>query len=117
LGVKAPAMVTKSPVWQAIADELGIPRGKERKQTSLQKVGLDIAIERQSSESSVSGLDVAVRNETIKLVRNAMGREEAELIVERLRDGTITDDQARELAETVKDQKRDQRTRKISGRS
>ena len=117
LGVKAPAMVTKSPVWQAIADELGISRGKERKQASLQKVGLDIAIERQSTESSVSGLDVAVRNETIKLVRKAMGREEAEAIVERLRDGTITDDQARELAETVQDQKRDQRTRKVSGRA
>lgn len=117
LGVKAPAMVTKSPVWQAIADELGIPRGQERNQSSLQKVGLDIAIEKQASESSASGLDIAVRNETIKLVRKAMAREEAEVIVERLRDGTITDDQARELAEAVKDQKRDQRTHKVSGRA
>ena len=117
LCVKAPAMVTKSPVWQAIADELGIPRGQERNQSSLQKVGLDIAIEKQASESSASGLDIAVRNETIKLVRKAMAREEAEVIVERLRDGTITDDQARELAEAVKDQKRDQRTHKVSGRA
>jgi len=117
LGVKSRAMVTRSPAWQAIADELGMPRGKERNQSALQKVGLDIAIEKQSADSSVSGLDVAVRNETIKLVRKAMARKEAEMIVERLRDGTITDDQARELAEAVKDQKRDQRTHKVTGRS
>jgi hypothetical protein len=117
LGVKSGAMVTNSLVWQAIADELGISRGKKRKQSSLQKVGLDIAIEKHAAESSVSGLDIVVRNETIKLVRKALGRDEAEVIVERLRDGTMTDEEARELAEAVKDQKRDQRTHKVSGRS
>jgi hypothetical protein len=117
LGVKSRAMVTKSLVWQAIADELGISRGKERNRKSLQKIGFDIATEKQAEEASASALETAVQNETIKLLRDAMGREEAELIVERLRDGTITDDQARELAETVKDQKRDSRTRKVSGRA
>jgi hypothetical protein len=113
LQVKAPAMVTYSPEWQAIAEELRLSRDKGRNRKASQKIGLDIAIEEQASETAQSGLDAAVQDETIRLIRKSMSRAEAEPLIERLQRGDITDDQARELVEIVKDQNRDSRTRKV----
>jgi hypothetical protein len=115
LGVKARAMVTKSPEWQAIAEELHLPRGKDRNQKTTKKVGLDIAIEQQASETAHSGLDIVVQNETIRFIRKSIPRAEAEPLIEKLERGEITDDQAREIVSMTKDQKRDQRSRKVPG--
>lgn len=115
LQVKAPAMVTNSPVWQAIADELRIPRGKDRNQKASQKVGLNIAIEQQALETAKSGIELVVQDETLRLIRKSMSDAEAEPLVEQLQRGDITDDQAREIVSMTRDQKRDQRSRKVSG--
>ncbi len=112
LGVKSPAMVTNSPVWQSIADELGIPRGKNRNAPKLRKIGLDIAMEAQASHVSPQPFDSAVRGETIRLVHSSLPADQSEPILENLQRGEITDDQARDLIDIVKDQKRDLKTRR-----
>ena len=112
LGVKSPAPVTNSAVWQAIADELGIPRGKNRNAPKLNKIGLDIAMEAQASHVSPQPFDSAVRGETIRLVHSSLPADQSEPILENLQRGKITDDQARDLIEVVKDQKRDLKTRR-----
>ena len=113
LQVKARAMVTYSSEWQAIAEELRLSRGKDRNRKASPRIGLDIALEDQASETAQSGLEIVVNNETIHLIRKSMSRAEAEPLIERLQRGDITDDQARELVEIVKDQNRDSRTRKV----
>lgn len=113
LGVKAAAMVSKSPEWQAIADELKLPRGKTTARRPKGKVGLEIALEEQASERSESAADVVVQAETIRLIQSSMSATAAEATIERLRRGEINDDQARELVEAVTDQVRDARTRKV----
>jgi hypothetical protein len=111
--VRAPAMVTKSPEWQAIAEELRLSRGKDRNQMKRQKVGLDIAIESEASKNTQSGIAVVVQNETIRLIQSSMPKTEASPLIEKLQRGEITDDQARAVVEVVKDQKRDNRSRKV----
>jgi hypothetical protein len=112
LGVKAPAMVTKSPDWQQLADELGLSRGKDRNVPKRKRVGLDIALE-ESAAKSQPVLELAVRQETVQLVKSSMSQSEANAVVDRLQRGEITDDQARDLIELVKDQKREARTRRV----
>jgi len=116
LGVKSPAMVTNSAVWQAIADELGIPRGKHRNAPKLKKIGLDIAMEAQASHVSPQPFDSAVRSETIRLVHSSLPADQSEPILEKLQRGDISDDQAREVIDLVKDQKQDSKTRKTKSR-
>lgn len=117
LGVKARAMVTKSPEWQAIAEELRLSRGKDRNRKASQKVGLDIAIEQQASTTMQTGLDRAVQDETIRFIQSSMPREMAEATIEKLQRREITDEQARDLVEAVKEQEHDRRTRKVRSSS
>lgn len=112
LGVKAPAMVTKSPEWQSLADELGLSRGKDRNTVQRRKVGLEIALE-SSASNSQPALEHAVRQETIQLIKKSMSKTEAAAVIEKLELGETTDDQARALIEVVKDQKREGRTRRV----
>jgi hypothetical protein len=114
LGVKSAAMVSGSPVWQTIADELTL-RGRSRS-TSTQKsqrIGLDIALEDQAEATSAPILDQAIQQETIRLIEKSMPAKEAEATIEKLRRGEITDDKARDLVEVFSQQQHDQRTRKI----
>jgi hypothetical protein len=113
LGVKAKAMVSKSPEWLAIAEELRLSHGKDRNNRKLAKVGLDIAIEARVADASQTVLDISIQNETIRLIRASLPKADAAAIIEKLQCGEITDDQARMLVDVVKDQKRDDRTRKV----
>lgn len=116
LGVRSPSMVTRSPEWHAIADELGIRRGKHRNRVKGQKVGLDIALETQSTTRSESALDVAVRNETTRLIHESLPKRAAESLLEQLQQGTITDDRAREIVGLALDQRRDDKSKKVSAK-
>jgi hypothetical protein len=107
-------MVTRSPEWHAIADELGIRRGKHRNRVKGQKVGLDIAVETQSTTRSESAHDVAVRNETTRLIHESLPKRAAESLLEQLQQGTITDDRAREIVGIALDQLHDDRSKKVS---
>jgi len=113
LCVKAPAMVSKSPEWQAIAEELRLSRNTRPGSRPQKKVGLDIALENHATVASDSAADLALQNETIRLIRSSMPQVEAEATIEKLQRGEITDDQARELVEAVIDQVRESRTRKV----
>jgi hypothetical protein len=116
LGVKARAMVTKSPVWQEIADELMLVRGKHR--CSAQKrIGHDMAMEEKAVATSETPADQAIRNETIGLINKKMSKEAAEATVDKLSRGEISDDQARQIAEKVAEQSQDARSRKVFSES
>ena len=85
LGVKAPAMVSNSAVWQAIADELRL-RGAPKRQASppRQRIGMDIAIEEKAAATCEPVADQMVRHETIRLVKNSMPKAEADATIEKL---------------------------------
>jgi len=114
LGVKSAAMVSNSPVWQAIADELKL-RGPTRAtaRRPIQRTGLDIAMEDQAQATSAPILDQAVQQETIRLIERSMPAAEAEATIEKLQRGEITDDAARELVDVFAQQQHDKRTHKV----
>lgn len=96
LGVRAPAMVSKSPEWQRIADELGLRKQKAvAGKSHKQRIGIDIALEEQAQATGSTAIDAAVRRETIDIVNRAMPAAEAEATVEKLQRGEISDDSAR----------------------
>ena len=112
LGVKSPAMITKSPAWQEIAAELGLPRGKQLSKLR-QRVGLDMALEDDVDAANRPVINQVIENETIRLIRKYMPTETAECILERIERGEITDDEARELVAQVKSQQQDDRSYKV----
>ena len=114
LGVKSAAMVSKSQVWQAIADELKLRKpSRLASRRPVQRIGLDIAMEDQAQATNTPILDQAVEQETIRLIERSMPVAEAEATTEKLRRGEITDEAARELVEVFAQQQRDNRTRKV----
>jgi hypothetical protein len=114
LGVKSAAMVSNSPVWQAIADELKL-RGPSRSTSHphSQRIGLEIAMEDQAQATSAPILDQAVQQETIRLIGKSMPATEAEATIEKLQRGEISDDAARELVDVFAQQQHDKRTHKV----
>lgn len=114
LGVKSGAMVSNSPVWQEIADELRL-RGQPNlsKLTPEQRIGIEIASEQAAVASDDTVVDQVVQRETIAMVRRSMSAPEADVTIEKLRLGEITDEEARELITLTADQKQDDRSRTI----
>jgi len=106
LGVKARSMVGKSPVWQAIADELRL-RGRTKGAVRRQRIGMAMALEEQAVSSGDSAVDELVRGETIRLIELELPPTEAEATIEKLQRGDITDDEARRLVDLVQEQRRD----------
>ena len=125
LGVKSPSMVSKSPAWIAIANELGLElrRGKPlgtRHTGKRGRIGYDIALERKSA-TPASGddnapadeaLESAERQETIRqinrLARSGRTAKEkadrqraAEDLLRRLQCEECTDDRARQVVEMI----------------
>jgi hypothetical protein len=116
LGVRSVAMVSRSSVWQAIADELKlrVPNsGRLKKHGLSQRIGMEIALEDKAEATSQTGLDQAVRRETIQLIEKSMPANEAAATIGKLQRGGLTDDAARDLVEVFVEQKRDERTRKV----
>lgn len=114
LGVKSHAMVTKSPAWQSIADDLRlreVTRGSGR--TTGKRVGLEIALEEKAVEAYPGSLEIAVSAETVSLIRKVMPELAAETTIEKLERGEITDEQARELIDAVAEQHADSKTRQV----
>ncbi len=112
LGVRSPNMVSKSPVWTAIAKELGIPLKRDKARGTLRtpkvgKIGLDIALEEASMASAEDAdpdaqLLIAERKETLRMI-GSLPPEQAELIVAKYDAGEMTDEQAREMVRTLLD--------------
>ena len=105
LGVKSPAMVTNSKVWQEIAEELKLK--KDGVAPRRGRVGLDPALDKKADEEGGSVLDLVVNSETIRLINKWMRKEEAEATIFKLQSGEITDDQARELVKYCRSRNKD----------
>lgn len=103
LGVKAPAMVSKSPVWQKIAVDLDLPR-KANQGASRTRVGAEIGFEEAAQEAGDLTEKQVINNETQRLLRANLSAEHAEATIEKLQRGKMTDEQAREMLTELKRQ-------------
>jgi len=110
LGVRSPSMVSKSDAWIEIADELQIPLARNRvrgtsRTRSAGKIGHDIAVERRGI-AAAEGADPAAailraeREETLRIIHQLPAKK-AEPILQKYEAGEMTDDQARQLVETL----------------
>jgi len=73
LGVRSPAMVSKSAVWQQIADDLGLRgRVKKGRRPEGQRIAMGIALEEAAVAAGDTAVDQAIRRETVRLIERAM---------------------------------------------
>src|SRR5262249_38830441 len=110
LGVKAKAMVSKSPVWREIAEELdlgGRKAGAARRPS--RRVGLEIALEATAVEAYAPE-DDALRREPIRLFQKQLPPDAAEEVIAQLASGQTTDDMVRQLLEAAAEQRRDEKS-------
>jgi hypothetical protein len=100
LGVKGPAMVTRSKPWQRIAAEFGLnkkaPDGS-RTLRSPRAVGGSTSVEHLTDGDTPQ--EQAIRNETISLVKRRLPPRDADAVIDKLNLGDMTDSEARELVE------------------
>ena len=103
-------MVTKSPVWQQIAEDLDLPRkghlgglhkGKRR--------GLDIAVEEQSeAKGDLVAADVDKRD-TVALIKREIGdKRVAGLLIEQVEEGKMSHEKAVETIRVYLEQQQDE---------
>jgi hypothetical protein len=113
LGVKASAMVSKSPVWREIAEELRLVSEKGRALRRSGKIGLDLAVEAKAETEGGDVLDLAVSRETLSLIKKHLPAAAAETLAHRLYTGDTTDDEAREMVKMYLEQQADRKSNKV----
>ena len=125
LGVKSRSMVSKSPAWIAIAQDLGLElhRGLvtgTRRTAKPGKIGLDMAVEQKSLDPAggadnapaEAALETLERQETILQIKHlaragrtdkekADNQRAADELIQRLQREECTDDEARQVVEMV----------------
>jgi hypothetical protein len=114
LGVRSSAMVSKSRAWQEIAEDLSLPRGSVAKSLGAsnkslgasKQVGLDIAIEKKAEDAG-DVLDEVIENETIGLIKEFIPPDAADSVIQKFRNGTLDDDDVREMVTLYKNQSQD----------
>jgi hypothetical protein len=114
LGVKAPAMVSKSEAWQEIVRELRLPR-RGKGSGGLRgdrRIGTELALERKGEEAGDTTAAEVTRRETIELARQRLAPKEAEDLVSKLERGETDDDDAREIIRLASESMQDDRSRK-----
>ena len=110
LGVRSSSMVSKSPAWIAIAEELEIPlRRKKATGTSRTRQTGKIGFDKASEQASLAAADAsdpaapllaAEREETLCMIRQ-LPKEQAQPIFEKYEAGEMTDKQARTTVQTL----------------
>jgi hypothetical protein len=125
LGVRSAAMVSKSPAWVAIAEDLGLTLNRGRRTGTRHtqrpgRVGHEIAVENKSAAPQEGAdnapaeqqLETAERQETIRRI-NAMARagrtakekadnqKAADALIQKLQRDECTDDEARQVVDMV----------------
>jgi hypothetical protein len=123
LGVKGRAMVSKSPVWRQIAQELRLEKVKNRPRYSARgvRLTLEMAEERMAKEKTAEEEDQpqeesrhAVREkEATRFVQANMDEAAAAAVLRKLESGEITPDQARQTAALTAEQRNDQRSKHV----
>jgi hypothetical protein len=101
LGVKARAMVSKSPAWREIADALRLRGDGLRRLKTSDKIGFDYAENQKASSAADPTASAVELRDAINLVRRKLKGERADAIVERLERGDMTAEQAEELVEML----------------
>jgi hypothetical protein len=114
LGVKAQAMVSKSPAWQEIAAELQLSRKgpRQRRLDPGKRIGGEIAEEQEAENRGDATFDAVTRNETLRLIKKHMPPDIAEATLHKLEIGEMTDEQAQELVNYYSEQRKDD-TRRV----
>jgi hypothetical protein len=110
LGVRAPAMVSKSPAWKLIAEDLDLLRKPKAKRPLGQRkrVGYDIAEEEKAEAMGDPTAEAVDRREVIQFIQDnkrQMKEGCAKELLANLEGGKISPDTARDLAELAIQQK------------
>jgi hypothetical protein len=107
LGVKAPAMVSKTPAYRQLSDEFHL----ERERSALRKaVGLEIGIEDKAVAEEDPVLAEVCKREAAEFIRSKLDEEDAELLLGQLEGGNISPDKAMVYAQAMLENKDDTRT-------
>jgi hypothetical protein len=125
LGVRAASMISKSNVWQHIAEELRLNRAYEQSLPRRKRIGLEAALERKAVEIATTNQDpeeepdpaAAARQippEMLAQIRSTLGGDVAEAAIEKLARGEIDNNQLAEIIRLAQDQSRDDRSRRSS---
>ncbi len=103
LGVRSPAMVTKSKAWHGIAADLGLQckANEGHRAPRPKKIGLDMALQKQADTQADIVVDKASRNETIRLISKNLKGKEAEDTLASLDRGDMTDEQAHDIVRVL----------------
>jgi hypothetical protein len=104
LRVKAKAMVTNSPAWQEIARDLKLSpkHNLDRGINKTKRIGLDIALEKHADEQEEPTLEAVYQNEqkrlnekaVIRLAKQKLPTKASTALIEKLRSGETTPEQA-----------------------
>ena len=105
LGVRAPAMVSRSKPWLEMAQELKLDCKANRQPKERKQIGMDIALEESLRSGENPVVDQAIQRETnqrqrgmlISSIRQRLPTEQAEATIEQLERGDMTDEQVIEL--------------------
>ena len=119
LGVKASAMVSKSPEWKEIAKDLKLDR-KSSPAKMRKRIGFDIAESEQSEAGGDTTIDTVIQNETIDLIKKTYNAPQDKLVADdliaKLEADKISDDDVRKFieihVEQQEEQKKDQRAKR-----
>ncbi len=111
LGVKAPAMVSRSPAWIAIAEGLGIQRKPNGQAMKPRKIGIHRAVECASDVRSCDAQIELVRREIVdeirRTVRDDEGHALAKIMIAAYESGKLTEERISEMLEKYQRQKGD----------
>jgi hypothetical protein len=113
LGVKSSSMVSNSPAWREIADDLNLvpSSGDSRKSLgSMTRHNLDLVVDNHGEGTRDAVLDIVVDRETYALVRRSMPEPQASQVIERLHAGTLSDEDARVMVDMYEEQKKDSKS-------
>ncbi|MFH1265789.1 MAG: helix-hairpin-helix domain-containing protein [Planctomycetota bacterium] len=104
LGVKRGSwgMISDSPVWQAMADALGLPRKRGPVTVKRKRIGLDLAIEEKAEAEGDSVFQEVALQETIrKIDESDLPPKFTDPLKNRLILGEVTTEQAEQILEAT----------------
>jgi hypothetical protein len=104
LGVKAKAMVSKSPAWREVAGTLRLGADGLRRLNHTMTTGYGYALDEKAATSGDPVADEVERRDAIRFVRKKLKKgEKADAIVAGLENGDISPEQAEEMVKLVLD--------------
>jgi hypothetical protein len=113
LGVKAKAMVSKSPAWREVAGTLRLGADGLRRLNPTMTTGYGYALDEKAATTGDAVADAVERRDAIRFVRKKLKKgERADAIVVGLENGDISTEQAEEMVNMLLDDPDDTRPRR-----